>query len=193
MSSLGSHLGQKMNILKSSLFGLFLASAITANATSRSSFLDVDSTSGITFIATNGGLTVDVILGTDPTFTIGANTYHVTGVIGFYALSDDSDLTVTNSNFGVWSTDNSNAGQGGVAGWKTNPNSGFGVGNHQVFTYTALSTSLVDSLGLHVITQEFFPGTNANTGNISIVPEPASLAAIGIGVAALIRRKRKQK
>lgn len=193
MSNLGWHLGQKMNILKSSLLGFVLASAVTANATTRSSFLDVDSTNDITFIATNGGLTVDVILGTDPTFTIGSSTYHVTSVIGFYALSDDDDLTVTNSNFGVWSTDNSNAGVGGIAGWKSNPNNGFGVSNHQVYTYTALSTNLVERLGLHVVTQELFPGTNGNTGNIAIVPEPASMAAIGIGVAALIRRKRKQK
>ena len=164
----------------------------SANATTRSSFIDVDSTTDITFNATFGGLTVDVLLGSNPTFTIGANTYHITSVIGFYALSDDDDLTVTNSNFGVWSTDNSNAGVGGIAGWKTNPNTGFGPNNHQLFTYTALSSLKVERLGLHVATTELFPGTNGNTGNIAIVPEPAAFATLGLGLLGLASRRRKK-
>ena len=167
-----------------------VGAALCANATTRSSFIDVDSFSGITFNASNGGLTVDVVEGANPTFTIGADTYHITSIIGFYALSD-SDLTVTNSNFGVWSTDNSNAGPGGIAGWKSNPNNGFGPNSHQVFTYTALTTNLVNMLGLHVVTQELFPGTTGNTGNIAVVPEPASLAVLGLGAVGLIRRRRK--
>lgn len=176
---------------------LFVASCgvmivAAANATTRSSFLDVDSTTDITFNATPGGLTVDVLLGTNPTFTIGANTYHITSVIGFYALSDDDDLTVTNSNFGVWSTDNSNSGPGGIAGWKSNPNNGFGPSNHQVFTYTALNTTSVERLGLHVATTELFPGTNGNTGNIAVVPEPASFAVLGLGILGVVSRRRKK-
>jgi PEP-CTERM motif len=163
-----------------------------ANATTRSSFLDVDSTTDITFNATNGGLTVDVLLGANPTFTIGANTFHITSVIGFYALSDDDDLTVTSSNFGVWSTDNSNSGVGGIAGWKSNPNNGFGINNHQVFTYTALSTNRVEGLGLHVVTSELFPGTAGNTGNIAIVPEPTAIAALGFGLVGILARRRKK-
>lgn len=175
--------------LAASLCGLIAVSS--AFATTRSSFLDVDSSTDITFNVSNAGLTVDVVLGANPTFTIGANTYHVTSVIGFYALSDDDDLTVTNSNFGVWSTDNSNAGPGGIAGWKTNPNTGFGPSASQVFTYTALSTLKVEGLGLHVATSELFPGTNGNTGNIALVPEPATMAGLAFGVAALARKRRK--
>ena len=183
-----------MNI---NLRALFVAScgltiAGMANATTRSSFLGTDSSSDITFNATNGGLTVDVVLGAHPTFTIGANTYHITSVIGFYALSDDDDLTVTNSDFGVWSTDNSNAGPGGIAGWKSNPNNGFDPNGHQVFTYTALTTSKVERLGLHVVTSELFPNTSGNTGNIAIVPEPASFAVLGLGLMGVVTRRRKK-
>jgi hypothetical protein len=180
-----------------SIKGRFLASICglvvlsSAFATTRSSFLDVDSSTDITFNVSNAGLTVDVVLGANPTFTIGADTYHVTKVIGFYALSDDDDLTVTNSNFGVWSTDNSNAGPGGIAGWKSNPNNGFGPNASQVFTYTALSTSKVEGLGLHLATSELFPGTSGNTGNIALVPEPTTLASLAIGAIVFLRKRRK--
>jgi hypothetical protein len=174
------------------IWSCVLALSASSSATTRSSFLDVDSTSDITFNATNGGLTVDVLLGANPTFTIGANTYHITSVIGFYALSDDDNLTVTNSNFGVWSTDNSNSGPGGIAGWKSNPNNGFGSNSSQLFTYTALSTNLVERLGLHVVTAELFPNTTGNTGNIAIVPEPASFAILGLGLVGIFGRRRKK-
>jgi len=179
-----------MNYKRISLCAYALALSVFANATTRSSFLDVDSTSDITFNATNAGLIVDVVLGANPTFTIGANTYHVTKVIGFYALSNDDDLTVTNSNFGVWSTDNSNSGTGGIAGWKSNPNNGLGVNSSQTFTYGALSTSKVELLGIHVVTTELFPGTTGNTGNIAVVPEPASFLAIGLGLIAFAKRRK---
>ncbi len=178
------------------LKGLFVAAlgllSLAAHATTRSSFLDTDSFSDITFNASSGGLTVDVVVGANPTFTFQGNTYHITSIIGFYALSDDDDLTVTNSNFGVWSTDNSNAGPGGIAGWKSNPNNGFGPNSSQSFTYTALSVAKVERLGLHVATSELFPNTNGNTGNIAVVPEPTTLAGFGMGFAALAARRRRR-
>ncbi len=167
-----------------------------AQATSRSSFLDSDSYSGMTFVSNPGGLTTVASLGSNPTFTIGANTYHITSIIGFYALSDNNDLTVTNSNFtgnfGPWSTDNNNSGPGGIAGWKSNPNNGITLNHSETFTFQALSTNLVDRIGLHVATREFFPGTTGNTGNISIVPEPASFAILGLGLIGIVSRRRKK-
>jgi hypothetical protein len=183
-----------MNINFRALFlassGVLIAGPVMAQT--RSSFLDTNSSSGITFNGTNGGLTVDVILGANPTFTVGANTYHVTSIIGFYALSDNNDLTVSNSDFGVWKTNNRNSGLGGIAGWKTNPNTGIGLNQHQSFMYQALNTNLVDRLGFHVVTSELFPGTSGNTGFIEIVPEPASFAVLGIGLFGILARRRKK-
>lgn len=167
-----------------------------ANATTRGSFLDVDSFSDITFTSNYGGLSTIVSLGANPTFTVGANTYHITSIIGFYALSDDDDLTATNSNFtgnfGPWSTDNSNSGVGGIAGWKSNPNNGMSLSSSETFTFSALSSLNVERLGLHVVTSELFPNTTGNTGNIAIVPEPAAFAVLGLGVFGLVSRRRKK-
>ena len=165
-------------------------------ATTRSSFIEVNSMSGLTWNSTYGGLSTLVTLGSNPTFTIGANTYHITSVIGFYALGNTSDIIATNSdftgNFGPWSTDDNNAGPGGIAGWKSNPNNAITLNHNETFTFQALSSLLVDEVGFHVSTLETFPGTSGNTGNIAIVPEPASFAILGLGVVGLCARRRKK-
>ena len=177
-----------------SIWGVLMVGV--AQATTRSSFLDADSYSGMTFISNFGGLSTIASLGSNPTFTIGTNTYHITSIIGLYALSDNNDLTVTNSNFsgnfGPWSTDNSNSGPGGIAGWKSNPNKGITLNHSETFTFQALSANLVNRIGLHVATQELFPGTSGNTGNVSIVPEPASFAVLGLGLIGIVSRRRKK-
>ena len=187
-------LGQQMKFSSRAAIVALCGLSLTAGAlaTTRSSFIAIDSNSGITF-STSNGLTIDVILGANPTFSVGGNTYHITSVIGFYALSDDDDFaTINNSDFGVWSTDNNQSGPGGIAGWKCNPNNGFGPNNHQVFTFNALSLANQECVGLHVATSELFPGTTGNTGNIAIVPEPASMAILGLGVVGLVSRRRRK-
>ena len=174
--------------------GVLFAGA--ASATTRSSFLDVDTLTGITFSSNYGGLSTVVSVGANPMFTIGSNTYHITGIIGFYALSDTHDLAETNSgfsaNFGPWGTDNSNAGTGGIAGWRSNPNNGITLNHSETFTFQTLSSTLVDRVGFHVITQELFPNTSGNTGNIAFVPEPASFAVMGLGLLGICTRRRKK-
>ncbi len=186
----------KLNYTKFILAACGVLLGGVANATTRSSFLDVNSLTGITFNSTFGGLSTIVSVGANPTFTSGGNTYHITGIIGFYALSSTNDLTVANSgftgNFGPWSTDNSNSGPGGIAGWRSNPNNGITLNHSETFTFTALSSTLVDGVGFHVITQELFPGTSGNTGSIATVPEPAAFAIFGIGIVGFVGRRRKK-
>ena len=162
----------------------------------RSSFLEVDSISGISVSTSNAGLSFLVQLDQTPSFTFQNHVYHITDVIGFYNLSDDDDLTVTNSgftgNFGPWGTDNSNSGAGGVAGWRSNPNNGITVGGSETFTYAALSQDKVERLGYHVRLDENFPGTTGVTGDITTVPEPASLAGLAVGVCGLFARRRRK-
>lgn len=164
-------------------------------AQSRSSFLEIDSITGITVTPSNGGLSFLVEVSNNPSFTFANHVYHITDVFGFWNLSDDDDLTVTNAgftgNFGPWGANNSNSGTGAIAGWKSNPNNGITVGGSETFTYSSLSTGNVERLGFHVRLDENFPGTGGNTGNITTVPEPTSMIALVSGIGALIARRRR--
>ena len=169
-----------------------VALAVSASAQSRSSFLDVTSLSGIS--VTPAGNTYTVALGAAPTFDFGGNTYHIVSLIGFWVLSNDGSVSATGADFssatGNWSW-NENAG---IAGWKTNyagGANGVDPNGSQAFTYATIDASTVDQYGFHVVTTELFPGTQGNTGHIT-VPEPTTLAALGIGFAALIARRRKR-
>lgn len=200
----------KLNRQRVITLAMGLTVASFANAVTFSSFLNVTS-NDITFVPTNGGLTIDVILGANPTFTYLSTTYQIASVVGFYALSSNSNFVVSNSNFigtngGTWTTNNNNGGtNGSIAGWKTNPNTGFNVNQNQSFTFNSLNVAVQDSVGLHIRLKNnpdgspnnIFPladGTSSggNTGNIRLVPEPASLATLGLGVIGLISRRRKK-
>ncbi|MBS1723260.1 MAG: PEP-CTERM sorting domain-containing protein [Armatimonadetes bacterium] len=178
---------------KAIILSAFLAVAGAAGAQTRSSFLGVDVISDIAVQVSNGGLTYNVQVGNAPTFTYNNTVYHITDVIGFYTLSDDDDLTAVNQNVGVWQTNNSNAGTGGIAGWKTNPNTGLTPGQSFTFNFDSLNVASVERLGYHVRIDGTFPGTQGNTGNITTVPEPASLLVIGSALASLAARRRMRK
>jgi hypothetical protein len=85
-------------------FALMAAIAGSAVAQTRSSFMFVDSFSGITVTQT-GPLTFDVALSANPTVTVSATTFNITDVFGFWALKDfDPNFTAASgSSFGVWS------------------------------------------------------------------------------------------
>jgi hypothetical protein len=192
-----SAFGLQVIHMRATLLLTLSLTAVGAFAQTRSSFLGVDAITGITVTPSNGGLTFLVQLDADPYFTYNGHDYHITDLIGFYNLSDDDDLTVTNSaftgNFGPWATDNSNANTGGIAGRRSNPNDGITVGNSETFTYSALSVANVERLGFHVRLDELFPGTEGNTGNITTVPEPVSMVGLLVGLGGLAARRRRNK
>lgn len=176
---------------------LVAASCGTALATTRSSFLGVEAITDVTVVTSNGGLTFTVSMGANPRFTAGGTDYPIRDLIGFYALSDDDDLISSVSNFsalgGTWSDDSSNASTGGIAGWKTNPNTGFQTGESIAYTFDTLSTERVERVGFHVrLFDGFFPGTTGNTGNITLVVPSGSAAGVfgAAGVLAVRRRRR---
>lgn len=178
---------------RKALFVLSLAAVCgSAVAQSRSSFMPASFT-GVTITPSNGGLTYLLSLSAAPTITVGASTFAITEVFGFWALDDeDPNLVGSASSFGVWSVDFSGASDGAIRGWKTNPNQGVMVGGSETFNYTTLDVNDVEEIGLHVrVDRTLVGGGNTGYFEYNAVPEPATVATPAIGALALIRRKRR--
>ncbi|MFN8220855.1 MAG: PEP-CTERM sorting domain-containing protein [Fimbriimonadales bacterium] len=163
-----------------------LALSAMASAQSRSSFQTVTNTTGI--VTTINGVQLTLNVAAVPTFVLNSTTYHVTEVFGVWALDNNDDMTGTGSTQNGWGFDSNYSGTGGIAGWKTNPNSGF-VNNTKVFNYTTLNGTY-ENVGYHVRIAEQFQGSNTLYIE-NAVPEPGTIAALGLGAVALIRRRKK--
>lgn len=168
---------------------MFAAASVSAQT--RSSFLAVDGFSDVFVTPSNGGLTYAVSLGANPQMFFQSQVYAITDVFGFWVLKneDPNTLSSSNSSFGVWSVWNASSGPGEIAGWKTNPNTGITPGGSVTFNFSALNVAEVDQFGFHVRLNGTFPGTNGDTG-YATVPEPSALAALGLGLLSLPRRRK---
>lgn len=186
-----------MTTARFSVLAITACLAASASAQTRSSFLDGGTFSGIDIAESNGGLTYDVTFNPGAQFHYAGLDYDITDVFGFWNLSDDDDLTSTINSFvdgdgATWDADASNSGTGGIAGWKTNPNTGITSGQAVQFNYDALSTGLVEHFGLHVRIDGLFPGTDGNTGYATFtdIPTPGATALLGIAGLVAARRRR---
>ncbi|SRR5581483_9798917 len=179
---------------KTVLGAAVLALLAAAHAETRSSFLGVDSTTGIDCVISNNGLTYTVTFQPGAFFTYQGNNYYLTDLIGVYALSDDDDLDVVNHDIDTFKVANSNSGPGGIGGWRSNPNQGLTSGQSKVFTFDSLSVDKVERQGYHVRIDGTFPGTDGNTGfiTVDVVPEPTTMIGLIAGGAALLARRRRK-
>lgn len=166
------------------------AAALGSNALAqtRGSFQDANEIGGVD-VTLISGLTYQVSLGSNPQLTIGSTTYDITDVFGFWALSDDIDLTGSTSDFGVWDDKVSNSGTGGIVGWKTNPNTGITPGGSQNFTFDSLAVADVDHWGFHIRVDGTLP-TGGNTAYFTDVPAPGAATLAGLGLVVAARRRR---
>jgi uncharacterized protein (TIGR03382 family) len=170
-------------LIAATVVGLAASSAM---AQSRSSFLVANNISGIT-VTNQGGNSYKVSVANGATFTYNSVAYTISAVFGVWALGDANDVTGSTSSFGVWNANSSNAGTGGILGWKTNPNSGIAAAGTQTFTFNSLGA--FDRFGFHVTTTTAFPGTTGVTGYIT-TPTPGATALLGLGGLVMTRRRR---
>lgn len=174
---------------------LGLAVVGMSGAQSRSSFSVPTTWTGL-IIESTGPKTWNVALSGTPTITWNGNTYDVTDVFGFWLLDNNDDMSAQGQNSGVWNYNENYSGTGGIAGFKTNPNKGITVGNSRDFTFSNVSGS-AETFGIHarvslnnVVETFYFEGDFENPAT---VPEPATLAVLGIGAAAIARRRRTKR
>lgn len=145
--------------------------------------------SNITGLRTSlSGNTLTMIASATPTFTMNSNTYAITEVFGVWALDNNDDQSATGSNQGGWNFHQNTAGSGGISGFKTNPNSGI-VGQTKLYNFNSFTGS-PENFGYHVRVSGSLPG-GSNTLYIQAVPEPGTLAVVGLGLVAMMRRRKK--
>jgi hypothetical protein len=169
-----------------------LTLAGAASAQTRSSFFTPESLDGV-FVASSDGLDYEVTLNLAPTLLWNGNLYTINSVFGFWALSNDDNLTPVNANFvdgdgATWAVSNNNGGAGGVAGWDTNPNTGLTPGQSLHYVFSSLGGT-VETFGYHIRVNETFPN-GFNTAFFT-VPTPGAAALLGLGGLTATRRRRR--
>ncbi len=154
---------------------LSLGFGLEASAQTFGSFRQVEQLQGIN-VQQLSILDYRVSLDPGASMTFQGQTLAITDLIGFWALSVDNDIVGSTSDFGVWDADGSNAGIGGILGWRTNPNTGLNPSEFEVFSFDALNLAGIEFFGFDVRVDGIFPGTTGNTGFIYV--PTAGVAAI---------------
>ncbi|HWA81988.1 MAG TPA: PEP-CTERM sorting domain-containing protein [Fimbriimonadaceae bacterium] len=166
-------------------------SAAFASAQSYNSFNLTDGIYGIGVNQNNLSYTVSMSPGAY--LMLGGSHYDITDVFGFWSLSGANPLNASGADQIQWNW-NSHSTGGYIAGWNNNSKSNdIQPGGQLTFTYDALTQANVEGYGFHFSLAQNFNGSNTAyfRGPLNPVPEPAGLAAVGLGLAALLRRRRK--
>lgn len=183
-------------MMKSWIFALTLGVAAAAGAQSRSSFHNVTEMNDVFVTSSNGGLTLEVLLGAAPTLKFDGQTYNITDLFGVWALDNNDDFSANGTTQNAWSFNSKASGTGGIFGWKTNPNTGLKPGSGPLtFNFTS-ATGQSEAIGFHMRFDRNFAGTCGNTAFVTgtpttAVPGPAPVLAYLLGAAAIRVRRRR--
>lgn len=163
-----------------------------ASAQSYSSFTATDSISGVKVVSSNGGLDYSVSLLPNAKMSVAGTTYDITQVFGFFLRGSQNSLgTPTEADGGDWSFVTSNNSNGQIAGWTHNANNGrLNAGDSVNLKFATVNPTT--DYGFHF---SYVDGGNVKTGFFSgqPVPEPATLAVLGLGALGVLRRRKSAK
>lgn len=165
-----------------------------ASAQSYNAFNAADGIYGIGVNQSNLSYTVSMSPGAY--LMLGGNHYDITDMFGFWSVSGTNPLNASGADQISWNWNTHSTGGGYIAGWDNNSKSNdIQPGGNLTFTFDAITQANVEGYGFHFSLAQDFNGSNTAffRGPLNPVPEPASLAGVGLGLIAVIGFRRRAK
>jgi hypothetical protein len=197
MEFLAPNTTTEVKTMKRALILLAVGAATAAQAQTLSSF-HLANFDGLTITESNP-LKFSVSMAPGTTTLIGGNKYTVKDIFGVYRIATKGGFTSAASKSAPWSWKwDGLSGPQQVAGWENNSKSNsLSAGETFNFEFDKLTSTAgtETTYGFHVRINETFNGSNtfyAYNKSFAPVPEPTSMAILGIGGLAFLRRRFKK-
>lgn len=162
-----------------------------ASAQNRNAFKPMDSILGVTVTRaqTQQGITYTVSLANNATVIRAGKSHDLKVIEGFWLLGDNGDIGAVQGAVARYDAHSNNSGGTSAYGFQTQKKYGIERGESQTFLFKTISNpGQIDHFGYKV----YASGVPAHIYEASAVPEPASMAALGLGIAAVLRRRRNR-
>jgi hypothetical protein len=168
--------------------------ASVSSAQNRNAFKQMDSILGVTVTRaqTTQGVSFTVAMGQNATVIRDGKSHNLEAIDGFWLLSNDGDLGAVQTAMTNYDNHSNNSGGSSAYGFQTQLKNGIRAGQSATFNFSQIgNAAALDHFGFKVKASGV-PAHIYEKGDCQAVPEPATFAAIGIGIAALRRRRLKR-
>jgi hypothetical protein len=183
----------KIHMNKALIISSIAVLSATAGAQNRNAFKPMDAILGVTVTQsqTQQGTAYTVAMGPNATVIRDGKSHKLEVIEGFWILSDNGDSHGVQISLANYDNHSNNSGGTSAYGWQTQKKNGITSGESETFTFSSIGNpGAIDHFGFKVKAS----GVPAHIyQNAASVPEPATFAALGLGIAALRRRRKAAK
>lgn len=176
------------------IFSLSLLAIGTASAQNRNAFKQMDSIIGVTVTRsqTQQGIAFTVSMGQNAQVIRSGKAHTLEAIDGFWLLSNAGDLKAVQGVVDKYDAHSNNSGGASAYGFQTQLKNGIRAGQSATFTYSTIANESVLAHFGFKVKASGVPAHIYDPAGLPPVPEPASMAAIGLGLVALRRRAKRK-